>query len=205
MLLSGEFDSPSVQLNKAFIPLDLDEAKWRIERAAYLSFGPAQYKMVHFFFLFLFFFLRAELTLSSCYSDEQGFAYEYATLGCLFDPLLSVQYYALGSSPSSVPSPPLSFPPSSSSSPQLISPAYQLRKMERSRRIWRSRSGISAVRKETSTRTRFVSFPFRPFRVPPGLFSPSLLPSKCVLTFCCCAGPRRHFRRESRCSSTPFG
>ncbi|GAA5928207.1 uncharacterized protein JCM15063_003820 [Sporobolomyces koalae] len=71
MLLSGEFDSPSIQLNKALIPLDSDEAKWRIERAAYLSFGPAQYKM--------------------------GFSYEYATLGCLFDPLLSVQYYALAS------------------------------------------------------------------------------------------------------------
>lgn len=28
----------------------------------------------------------------------QGYAYEYATLGCLFDPLLSVQYYALGES-----------------------------------------------------------------------------------------------------------
>ncbi|GAA6063136.1 hypothetical protein JCM10212_001184 [Sporobolomyces blumeae] len=71
MLLSGEFDSPSVQLNKSAIPLDVDEAKWRIERSAYLSFGPAQYKM--------------------------GFSYEYATLGCLFDPLLSVQYYALAS------------------------------------------------------------------------------------------------------------
>ncbi|GAA5873887.1 hypothetical protein JCM8547_008631 [Rhodosporidiobolus lusitaniae] len=71
MLLSGEFDSPSVQLDKNLVPLDLDEAKWRIERAAYLSFGPAQYKM--------------------------GFAYEYATLGCLFDPLLSVQYYAFAS------------------------------------------------------------------------------------------------------------
>ncbi|GAA5878812.1 hypothetical protein JCM16303_007193 [Sporobolomyces ruberrimus] len=71
MLLSGEFDSPSVQLNTSQIPLDLDEAKWRIERAAYLSFGPAQYKM--------------------------GFSYEYATLSCLFDPLLSVQYYALAS------------------------------------------------------------------------------------------------------------
>ncbi|GAA5910786.1 tetratricopeptide repeat protein [Sporobolomyces salmoneus] len=71
MLLSGEFDSPSVQLNTSQIPLDLDEAQWRIERAAYLSFGPAQYKM--------------------------GFSYEYATLGCLFDPLLSVQYYALAS------------------------------------------------------------------------------------------------------------
>lgn len=28
---------------------------------------------------------------------QQGFSYEYATLGCLFDPLLSVQYYALAS------------------------------------------------------------------------------------------------------------
>ncbi|BGP39864.1 hypothetical protein JCM10450v2_003837 [Rhodotorula kratochvilovae] len=76
MLLSGEFDSPSVQLNKSQIPLDMDEAKWRIERSAYLSFGPAQYKM--------------------------GYAYEYATLGCLFDPLLSVQYYALASQNSEV-------------------------------------------------------------------------------------------------------
>ncbi|GAA5997911.1 uncharacterized protein JCM10292_006901 [Rhodotorula paludigena] len=71
MLLSGEFDSPSMQLNKSLVPIDMDEAKWRIERAAYLCFGPAQYKM--------------------------GFAYEYATLGCLFEPLLSVQYYALAS------------------------------------------------------------------------------------------------------------
>jgi len=46
MLLSGEFDSPSVQLDKSQIPLDVDEARWRIERSAYLSFGPAQYKMV---------------------------------------------------------------------------------------------------------------------------------------------------------------
>lgn len=46
MLLSGEFDSPSVQLEKSQIPLDMDEARWRIERSAYLSFGPAQYKMV---------------------------------------------------------------------------------------------------------------------------------------------------------------
>lgn len=30
-------------------------------------------------------------------SSLQGFSYEYATLGCLFDPLLSVQYYALAS------------------------------------------------------------------------------------------------------------
>lgn len=71
MLLSGEFDSPAVQLQKDIIPLNIEEAKWRIERSAYLSFGPAQYKM--------------------------GFSYEYATLACPFDPLLSVQYYALAS------------------------------------------------------------------------------------------------------------
>lgn len=46
MLLSGEFDSPTVTLQKDLIPLNIDEAKWRIERSAYLSFGPALYKMV---------------------------------------------------------------------------------------------------------------------------------------------------------------
>lgn len=46
MLLSGEFESPAVQLPKDIVPLNIEEAKWRIERAAYLSFGPAQYKMV---------------------------------------------------------------------------------------------------------------------------------------------------------------
>lgn len=46
MLLCGEFDAPSVQLNKSLIPIDIDEAKWRVERSAYLCFGPAQYKMV---------------------------------------------------------------------------------------------------------------------------------------------------------------
>ncbi|KAM0787782.1 hypothetical protein ACM66B_003837 [Microbotryomycetes sp. NB124-2] len=71
MLLSGEFESPAIKISPDVVPLDLDEAKWRIERAAFLNFGPAQYKM--------------------------GFAYEYATLGCPFDPLLSVQYYALAS------------------------------------------------------------------------------------------------------------
>lgn len=45
MILSGEFDSPAVKLQKDIVPLNLDEAKWRIERAAFLSFGPAQYKM----------------------------------------------------------------------------------------------------------------------------------------------------------------
>ncbi|GAA5861746.1 hypothetical protein JCM3774_002692 [Rhodotorula dairenensis] len=76
MLLSGEFESPGVTFDKSQIPIDLDEAKWRVERAAYLNCGPAQYKM--------------------------GYAYEYATLGCLFDPLLSVQYYALASQNSEV-------------------------------------------------------------------------------------------------------
>lgn len=46
MLLSGEFESPTVQLPKDIVPLNVEEAKSRIERAAYLSFGPAQYKMV---------------------------------------------------------------------------------------------------------------------------------------------------------------
>lgn len=46
MLLSGEFESPGVTLDKSQIPIDLDEAKWRVERAAYLNCGPAQYKMV---------------------------------------------------------------------------------------------------------------------------------------------------------------
>lgn len=46
MLLTGEFESPAVQLPKDLVPVNLEEAKWRIERAAFLSFGPAQYKMV---------------------------------------------------------------------------------------------------------------------------------------------------------------
>lgn len=46
MILSGEFESPAVQIKKDVVPIDISEAKWRIERAAYLSFGPAQYKMV---------------------------------------------------------------------------------------------------------------------------------------------------------------
>jgi hypothetical protein len=46
MLLSGEFESPGVSFDKSQIPIDLDEAKWRVERAAYLNCGPAQYKMV---------------------------------------------------------------------------------------------------------------------------------------------------------------
>ncbi|SCV71219.1 BQ2448_2807 [Microbotryum intermedium] len=71
LLLNGEFDIARAKLTQGVVPLNVEEAKWRIERAAYLGFGPAQYKM--------------------------GYAYEYATFGCLFDPLLSVQYYALAS------------------------------------------------------------------------------------------------------------
>jgi TPR repeat protein len=94
MLLSGEFDSPVVKLQKDLVPLNLDEAKWRIERAAYLSFGPAQYKMVRFLSQFLSYLSATPWLITSL---RQGFSYEYATLGCLFDPLLSVQYYALAS------------------------------------------------------------------------------------------------------------
>ncbi|SCZ99577.1 BZ3500_MvSof-1268-A1-R1_Chr3-1g06116 [Microbotryum saponariae] len=71
LLLNGEFETAGAKLPQGVVPLNVEEAKWRIERAAYLAFGPAQYKM--------------------------GYAYEYATLGCLFDPFLSVQYYALAS------------------------------------------------------------------------------------------------------------
>jgi len=42
-----------------------------IERSAYLGYAPAQFKM--------------------------GFNYEYASMGCGYDPLLSVQYYSLAS------------------------------------------------------------------------------------------------------------
>jgi len=98
MLLSGEFDSPAVKLQKDVVPLNIDEAKWRIERSAYLSFGPAQYKMVRSTS-----FRMSDSKLGSAFGClsrlrlRQGFSYEYATLGCLFDPLLSVQYYALAS------------------------------------------------------------------------------------------------------------
>lgn len=81
MLMLGEFDQVDVpiplimaQLPSAS-PQNADprqaEARRRIERAAYLAFAPAQYKM--------------------------GWAYEYAKMGCAFDPLLSVQYYSLAS------------------------------------------------------------------------------------------------------------
>jgi TPR repeat protein len=47
------------------------EARKYIERGSYLNFAPAQYK--------------------------SGWSYEYAKMGCAFDPLLSVSYYTLAS------------------------------------------------------------------------------------------------------------
>ncbi|TKY84729.1 hypothetical protein EX895_005809 [Sporisorium graminicola] len=76
MLLAGEFshvDIPSHLLrspNTSVASLEA-EARRRIQRAAYLNFAPAQYKC--------------------------GWLFEYAQLGCAFDPLLSVQYYSLAS------------------------------------------------------------------------------------------------------------
>lgn len=75
MLLAGEFshiDIPSQLLkpSRAYASLE-DEARQRVQRAAYLNFAPAQYKC--------------------------GWLFEYAQLGCAFDPLLSVQYYSLAS------------------------------------------------------------------------------------------------------------
>ncbi|KAG8908678.1 hypothetical protein FRC00_011047, partial [Tulasnella sp. 408] len=81
MLLLGQFDQIDLpiplimsalpsgsQRNPDFLQ---SEAKRRIERAAYLAFAPAQYKL--------------------------GFSYEHAQISCPFDPLLSVQYYSLAS------------------------------------------------------------------------------------------------------------
>lgn len=76
MLLAGEFshvDIPSNLLRSPNISQASleDEARRRIQRAAYLNFAPAQYKC--------------------------GWLFEHAQLGCAFDPLLSVQYYSLAS------------------------------------------------------------------------------------------------------------
>ncbi|UZJ57052.1 hypothetical protein CBS101457_006372 [Exobasidium rhododendri] len=81
MLLTGEFKhvevSPSLLVpmpdpSRPSQAVTLEaEACRRIQRAAYLNFGPAQYKC--------------------------GWSYEYAQLGCSFDPLLSVQFYSLAS------------------------------------------------------------------------------------------------------------
>jgi TPR repeat protein len=82
MLLLGEFDQVDIPIhlltqavppNTTNEPIEprIKEARRLIERAAYLSFAPAQYKL--------------------------GFSYEHAKMGCPFDPLLSVQYYSLAS------------------------------------------------------------------------------------------------------------
>lgn len=81
MLLLGEFNHIDVptSLFASFLPQPTTsnpdprqtEAGKRIERAAFLGFPAAQYKC--------------------------GWSYEYAKMGCPFDPLLSVQYYSLAS------------------------------------------------------------------------------------------------------------
>ncbi|KAF8680124.1 HCP-like protein [Rhizoctonia solani] len=81
MLLLGEF--AQVELPPALLAKTLpaptpqnphpraSEARRRIERAAFLGYGPALYKM--------------------------GWGYEHAKMGCAYDPLLSVQYYSSAS------------------------------------------------------------------------------------------------------------
>ncbi|CAE7153142.1 unnamed protein product [Rhizoctonia solani] len=81
MLLLGEFSH--VQLPPALLTQTLpaptpnnphpraSEARRRIERSAYLGYGPGLYKM--------------------------GWGHEHAKMGCTYDPLLSVQYYSAAS------------------------------------------------------------------------------------------------------------
>lgn len=79
MLLAGElagaFVPASLILPNASTSPALDaqhaQARQHLERAAYLCYPPAQYKV--------------------------GFLYEHAALGCPYDPLLSVQWYSLAS------------------------------------------------------------------------------------------------------------
>lgn len=77
MILAGELDLGGNVTSSITPHLLLDErgntqeARPWIERAAYLGYAPAQFKM--------------------------GFNYEYATMGSGYDPLLSVQYYSLAS------------------------------------------------------------------------------------------------------------
>lgn len=77
MLLAGELDLGNNVTSSITPDLLLDdhgriqEARPWIERSAFLGYAPAQFKM--------------------------GFNYEYATMGCGYDPLLSVQYYSLAS------------------------------------------------------------------------------------------------------------
>jgi TPR repeat protein len=80
MLLAGEFEqlavAPHILLPPGSQPSQRlatqhSEARALILRAAYLCFAPAQYKA--------------------------AYLYEHAQLGCVYDPLLSVQYYSLAS------------------------------------------------------------------------------------------------------------
>jgi TPR repeat protein len=78
MLLAGEFNHVQVAkhlllptVNVTQVHLFEGEARKRIQRAAYLNFAPAQFRM--------------------------GYLHEHAQLECSFDPLLSVQYYSLAS------------------------------------------------------------------------------------------------------------
>lgn len=67
---AGEFESLP-QIPHDILQPNPAEAKVQIEKAAYLGFAAAQYKM--------------------------GWLYEYSQLTCPFDPLLSVEYYSLAS------------------------------------------------------------------------------------------------------------
>jgi TPR repeat protein len=67
MLLAREL--PNINVPEQFLPFDMNDAKLFIEKAAYLGFAKAQAKM--------------------------GQAYELCSLGCDFDPALSLHYNAL--------------------------------------------------------------------------------------------------------------
>ncbi|PMD16670.1 HCP-like protein, partial [Hyaloscypha hepaticicola] len=62
-------DLPNINVPEQFLPFDMNDAKLFIEKAAYLGFAKAQAKM--------------------------GQAYELCSLGCDFDPALSLHYNAL--------------------------------------------------------------------------------------------------------------
>ncbi|KAL3426120.1 hypothetical protein PVAG01_02911 [Phlyctema vagabunda] len=67
MLLAREL--PNIEIPEAYLPYDSDKAKLYIEKAAYLGFSKAQFKMAQ--------------------------AYELCQLGCEFEPALSLHYNAL--------------------------------------------------------------------------------------------------------------
>lgn len=69
MLLSREL--PEISIPESYLPLDLTAAKMYLEKAAYLGFAKAQFKM--------------------------GQAYELCQLGCDFNPAYSIHYYGLAS------------------------------------------------------------------------------------------------------------